>query len=90
MTAEIRWNSIKLLNEGNNSYCSQTLLEMKKMFDMLNSYYGVWATTQDTVSTLNKMHDYRELMEGNKGRIISLVINDSDVPDKMKPETIKV
>ncbi|WP_027178830.1 hypothetical protein [Maridesulfovibrio bastinii] len=90
MNSQIRWNSIELLNKGSNSYCSQTLIEMKKMYDMLKSYYGVWATTQDTVSTLNELQEYREYMEESRGRIVSIVINDADIPDGMKPRKKKI
>lgn len=90
MSSQIKWNSIELLSANSNSYCSQTLLEMKKMYDMLKSYYGVWATTQDTVATLNSLKDYREYMEESRGKIVSLIIDGAQIPDGMEPKGKKV
>lgn len=89
MDAQSKWNSIELLSSTSSSYASQTLLEMKKMYDMLKSYHGVWATTQDSVETMNNIKDYRQYMEDTRGRLVRLVIDGASIPDGMEPEDKK-
>lgn len=86
MDSNAKWKSIEIL-ANDRSYASLTLLEMKKMHDMLQRSHGVWSNTQDTVSTMNSIKGYREFAERTEGRVINLVINGTDVPYDLPKKT---
>lgn len=89
MSSNSMWKSIEVLGVD-RSYLSGTLVEMKKMHDMLQSYYGVWASTQDSVDAMNSLKSYKEFAERTEGRVINLVIDSADVPYDLPKKSTKV
>ncbi|CCO24740.1 hypothetical protein [Maridesulfovibrio hydrothermalis] len=86
MNSNFKWRSLEIL-ANDRSWTSLTLLEMKKMHDQLQSDYGVWSNTQDTVATMNSLKSYKEFVERTEGRVVSLVINGVNVPYDLPKKT---
>ncbi|WP_432736678.1 hypothetical protein [Maridesulfovibrio sp. FT414] len=88
MSTNSMWKSIEILGVD-RSYLSQTLVEMKKMHDTLQGYYGAWASTRDSVDTMNSIKSYKEFAERTEGRVINIVIDGADVPYDLPPKKTK-
>ncbi len=88
MSTNSMWKSMEVLGVE-RSYLSQTLVEMKKMHDMLQRYYGVWASTRDTVDAMNSIKSYKEFAERTEGRVINLVVDSADVPYDLPKKSTK-
>ncbi|WP_027722964.1 hypothetical protein [Maridesulfovibrio zosterae] len=86
MDSNFKWRSIEIL-ANDTTRTSLHLLEMKKLHDRLQSTFGVWSSTQDTVATLNSLKNYKEFIERTEGRIVNIVINGADVPYDLPKKT---
>lgn len=88
MSTDSMWKSIEILGV-NRTYLSQTLVEMKKMHDMLQSYHGVWSSTRDSVEAMNSIKNYKDFAERTHGRVINLVVDTADVPYDLPKKSTK-
>ena len=59
MDSSTKWNAIELLANDSSAF-SADLLKMKKIHDNLRTTFGVWASTQNSVATMNSLATFKD------------------------------